>query len=560
MSNTPPKASIQVFDSSLNFLGEVDTYESLTHVRGWNKPGDWSVAINWNIFDDSKMLRYASLFQIGGYITIGNDGYKNGIINVIDQPITSDGKQSQLITISGTEISGIFNRRLLNAPAGQDVYTLSAPAETVIKTIISDQCGPTALNANRRFPYLTIATNQARGDNYLVSNAYTNLLDEIANCSIATLLGWSIYLDRANKQLVLDCALGNDLTAGQPNNAIFSTNYDTLLSADLITTNEQYRNLATVTGKGQGASRPVLDVYNGTEPSGFDRFETYVNANDKTSTPDLTLKGQAQLGTYKYTSTLEGMCLAKSPLTYGINYNLGDFVTIEAYNYSLNKQITAIQESWGNLTYELTPTFDKAPATITSQMANSSANLGAQVSKLGFSVSQVPQWQPYPSGTYSFPSGNQTVASGVLAVGAQTTAPSFGTGAIMTAQYRDWGSTIDIALHIESTATAPSNGNGAYFFPLPLGKVFDATRCSLSSAVTNGTALPGVVAYGLAGGVNYVMAASLSPYTTTYGYIYGSYLVGSTGASSVFQWSNAVWAATWTNMRSDIRIMGIPVQ
>lgn len=412
MSNTPPKAPIQVFDSSLNFLGEVDTYESLTHMRGWNKPGDWSVAINWNIFDDSGMLRYASLFEIGGFITIGNDGFKNGIINSIDQPITSDGKQSQLITISGTEISGIFNWRLLNAPAGQDVYTLNAPAETVIKTIISDQCGPTSLNANRRFPLLTIATNQARGDNYLVSNAYTNLLDEIANCSIATLLGWSIYLDRANKQLVLDCALGNDLTAGKPDNAIFSTNYDTLLSADLITTNEQYRNLATVTGKGQGASRPVLDVYNGTEPSGFDRFETYVNANDKTSTPDLTLKGQAQLGTYKYTSTLEGMCLAKSPLTYGVNYNLGDFVTIEAYNYSLNKQITAIQESWGNLTYELTPTFDKAPATITSQMANSSANLGAQVSKLGVTPPTITYLSNSETGININGSTSKTVSGG----------------------------------------------------------------------------------------------------------------------------------------------------
>ena len=383
MATIPPKAPIQVFDSSLNFLGEVDTYESLDHTRGWNKPGPWSCAINWNIFDDSGMLRYASLFTIGGYITIGCDGYKNGIINAIDQPIGSDGKQSQIITVSGTEITGIFNRRLLNAPAGQDVYSLTAPAETVIKSIISGQCGPTALNANRKFPNLVIAANQARGDNYLVSNAYTNLLDEIANCSIATLLGWSIYFDRANRQLVLDCALGDNLVTGQPNNAIFSTDYDTLLSSDLTITNEQYRNLATVTGKGNGAARPVLDVYNGTEPSGFERFETYVNANDKSSTPDLTSKGQAQLGTYKYTSTLEGMCLAKSPLTYGVNYNLGDFVTIEAYDYSLNKQITAIQESWGNLSYELTPTFDKAPATITSQMANSSANLGAQVSKLG---------------------------------------------------------------------------------------------------------------------------------------------------------------------------------
>jgi hypothetical protein len=494
MINIPPKAPIQVFDSSLNFIGEVDTYESLTHQRGWNKPGDWSVAINYNIFDDSKTLRYSDLFQIGGYITIANDGYRCGIINTIEKPIDQDGKQSQIIKISGQEPTCIFNRRMLDVPAGQDTYSLNAPAETIIKTVISDQCGPTALNVKRKFPLLSIATTQGRGLSYLISNAYTNVSDELNACSIATTLGYFIYLDRANKQLVLDCALGNNLVAGQPGNAIFSTDYDTLLSADLTTTIEQYKNLATVTGKGVGSARTVIDVYNGTEPSGFDRYETYVNANDKTTTPDLTLKGQAQLGTYKYTSTLEGAVLAKSPLIYKINYNLGDYVTIKAYDYSLNKQITMVEESWANLDYSIKPTFDKAPITLTSQVAVFSANMGSQVSKLGVSPTYTePVWQSYPSGTYVFPSGNQNVAAGVLPIGATTTAPTFGNGTVKIAYWRDHGKTIDIRFDIfQTTSAGTAAGNGDYFLPLPLGKLFDTTMLTLSSGNFSGSMLGGV--------------------------------------------------------------------
>jgi len=383
VSQVPPQAPVQVFDSSLNFVGEVDAYSSLSHIRGWNGPGAWSVKINWSVMDDSKTIRYAALFAIGGYITIGGDGTKCGIITSIERPIDEGGKQSQDVVISGYEPTVIFNRRMVDVPSGQDFYTLNAPAETVIKTAVSAQAGPTATNANRAFPLLSIAADQGRGTTYLLSVAYTELLGELTNCSVATKLGFFITLDRTNKLLVLDCALGTDRTAGNNPAAIFSTDYDTLKSADLKESNEQFKNLATVTGQGTGQLRTVLDVFVGPEPVGFDRFETTVNANNLTSTPDLTSKGTQQLSTFGYTKTLDATILAKSQLVYQTDYNLGDFVTVEAYDFSDNVQITAIQESWEPLQYDLVPTFDKAPATITNQMATSAKNQGALVSNLG---------------------------------------------------------------------------------------------------------------------------------------------------------------------------------
>jgi len=398
----PPKVPIQIFDPDLNFVAEVDVCSSVTHTRGWNAPGPFSLKINWNITDDKGMIQYAALFEIGGFITIDNDGSKCGIITSIEKPIDEAGKQSQDIVVSGYEPTVIFNRRMVDVPSGSDFYTLNDPAETVIKTAVSAQAGPTATNVNRAFPLLSIAADQARGDTYLLSAAYTELLGELSACSVATRLGWFITLDRTNKLLVLDCALGNDLTAGNTPSAVFSTDYDTLRSATLKESNEQYKNLATVTGQGTGQLRTVLDVFNGTEPSGFDRFETTVNANNLTSTPDLTLKGSQQLDAFIYTKTLDASILAKSPLVYGSDYNLGDFVTVAAYDFSEDVQITAIQESWEPLGYDLVPTFDKAPPTITTQMAMSTKNQGAAIGNLGYPSSGSNAnglWIKFPDGT-----------------------------------------------------------------------------------------------------------------------------------------------------------------
>lgn len=411
--STTPRAPIQIFDSNLNFVAEVDTYASLTHTRGWNAPGPFQIEINWNVHDDTGTIFYAQLFQVGGYITIDNDSRKCGLILAIEKPIDQGGKGSQNIKVSGFEPTILFNRRMIDVPSGSDFYTLNSNAETVIKTVISDQAGPTATNMKRKMPLLSIATNQGRGDNYLLSVAYTELLGELTNCSVATRLGFFIELDRANKRIILDCELGTDLTAGNNPAAIFSTNYDTLKSANLKTSLEQFKNLATVTGQGTGQLRPVLDVYTAPEPTGVDRFETYVNANNLLTTPDLTAKGSQTLDSFSYTKQLDAEILASSPLVYGQDYNLGDFVTVAAYDFSENVQITAIQESWQPLQYDLVPTFEKAPPTISGQMAISSKNLGSQVSNLGFPSSGSNangKWTKFPGGKM-MQSGTVTVTT-----------------------------------------------------------------------------------------------------------------------------------------------------
>jgi len=107
------------------------------------------------------------------------------------------------------------------------------------------------------------------------------------------------------------------------------------------------------------------------------------------------------------------------------------------------------------------------------------------------------QWKPYPAGTYVFPSGNQTVAEGVLAIGAITTAPTLGTVTIKKAWYKDNGNkTADIMFSVTQTSNAgAANGTGLYLIPLPLGMLIDSSIVQLGTTLFDGSNI------GLIGGI-----------------------------------------------------------
>jgi hypothetical protein len=101
-----------------------------------------------------------------------------------------------------------------------------------------------------------------------------------------------------------------------------------------------------------------------------------------------------------------------------------------------------------------------------------------------------PAWQPYPAGTYSFPSGNQAVAAGVLPIGASATAPTFGNGAIKKAKFRNWGSSLDLFIDIQNVSTTGgNNGSGTYYIPLPLGYQLDTSQIALTTTGVDGSCI-----------------------------------------------------------------------
>lgn len=128
---------------------------------------------------------------------------------------------------------------------------------------------------------------------------------------------------------------------------------------------------------------------------------------------------------------------------------------------------------------------------LTDSEAASVASLQAQIDALKAGSYAPGLWLPYPAGTYVFPSGNQTVAEGVLAVGAVTTAPTFGNGSSQKAWYKSNGNkTIDIMISIlQPTATGAANGTGFYRIAMPLGITLDSSFYSNTSNNYDGSSI-----------------------------------------------------------------------
>jgi hypothetical protein len=172
--------------------------------------------------------------------------------------------------------------------------------------------------------------------------------------------------------------------------------------------------------------------------------------------------------------------------------------------------------------------------------------------------SSSPIWQPYPAGTYIFPSGNQTVLAGILAFGATVTAPTFGTGSVLKAWWRDNGKTIDIMYNIsQTTATGTTAGAGAYLLPLPAGKLFDpAFGLNLLIGVSGWT----LGMYYISGGTLYVANGWLY-YATTNTFAITLQYADSNGTANVASWGpGAAPPSALSQLSAGGIVCGIPVQ
>lgn len=301
----------------------------------------------------------------------GRDPYCVGIITKLEKTEGENGKGSQIITASGFEAKIIFSWRIILPQSASPLYTLTDQAESVMKQLVKDQCGSTA-DADRQFSILDIATDQSRGDSYFLNVRYNaTVAEKLQEISLATGIGYYLYLDEANQSLVFECGTGVDRTATQSTNskAIFTTDWDTIKSVKLSTSDDQYRNYAYAAGQGVGVDRNVREVYSTTaEPTDLDRKEIFIDARDADNNTDLDSRAAQRLGELNIQTTIDGMPLTYSPLVYRTDYDLGDTVTVSAYGESSDHQITEVKESWAPLKYNISCVFDKEPASLPAQV------------------------------------------------------------------------------------------------------------------------------------------------------------------------------------------------
>lgn len=195
-------------------------------------------------------------------------------------------------------------------------------------------------------------TTQVTGDN-LMEYLYSLLKQAEAS--------YCITCDLSTKQLTFAPRQGAD----KRTSAIFSTQWDNLISLTYEYSDKDYRNYAVVAGQDEGDARIYVTV---DRTDGGVRRELYVDARDLQQEEDEALddykarliqRGEEKLAEYVIVEKCDTEIDTQSNLEYMKDFDLGDICTVveSQHGISCEKRITECEEVYENGAFSLSVTF-----------------------------------------------------------------------------------------------------------------------------------------------------------------------------------------------------------
>lgn len=333
---------LYTFDRDLNFKGIVDQFISLRFIRKYYGRGEFEMQCSLTL-DTLILLKRENIV------------YKKGdneacYIEYVHLKQDDDGKE--IIVVKGKTLTGYLNRRIV---WGTEI--INNTAENAMRQLVDHNCiNPT--DANRKINNLVLGAikNFTAEVDYQVS--YKNLGEEIENLSNISDLGHRIKFDVGNKKLLFEVYQGIDRSVNQCVNpiAIFSKEFENVISQEFTDSLNNYRNIALIGGIGDGPDRKLAVVGSA---EGLDRFEVFSDQRNLSNKDEdnnlisdvdyiklLIEKGNEALAATKEILTFDGTIDANSNLKYKIDFDLGDIVTCvsKRWNLVLNARITEIEE------------------------------------------------------------------------------------------------------------------------------------------------------------------------------------------------------------------------
>lgn len=326
--------NLYVLDLDFNRIGIIDDYNKLEIERHYKKSGELRMQID----GSAEIL---DLLQ-KGRILVKEDDWQHGYL--IMHRDYFDEKTTEL-EITAPSINSLLNRRIV---LGQQEF--KGNVENVIKSFVQvNAVNPT--NVNRTIPNLVISSNSGI-DIETTEGTSNDVLDEYLYeiCNKHD-MSWEIVLDIPNKQFIFTTWQGADRSTEQSINPhiIFSKDRENVLKQNYVESDLDYKSTAIVAGEGEGSARTYHTVNN--EYSGFDRFEVYVDARDLQSTyqvenEEVTIpedeyktllheRGLSKLSEYQKIQTFESEIDMYSQYTFGVDYDLGDKISIVHDNLNI---------------------------------------------------------------------------------------------------------------------------------------------------------------------------------------------------------------------------------
>jgi len=324
----PLTSMITIFDSTLTRIGVLEDYEYLQWTFRYRKPGDFKLVINRYKPNTTYLVKGNILaLYVAGY-------YRAAIIESVKVGLTEEGKISENYEIVGRTLGGILAERIALhvTDSGTGYDSQDTYAETAMRHYVNVNCMD-AVNTDRNYPLLYLETPDGeRGGNVKYDGRFQYISEIHEEISLTSGLGWDIVLDPTNKKMVFVIIEGLDRSYGNGENSpvTFSPRFGNIRLLSYLDSSINSKNVVYVAGQGDANTRDVDEVtYLGAVYTGMSRREFLIDARDLDSTDKMLQRGNERLAELGEEKVIEIENLSTGPFSYGIDFYLGDIITIE---------------------------------------------------------------------------------------------------------------------------------------------------------------------------------------------------------------------------------------
>lgn len=276
-----------------------------------------------------------------------DDGDALFLVEQVETHKTGSSRANAEVTATGRAIEGIATQERLVIPAALADYDAQTAvvAETAIKHYVTGQAGSGAAAA-RQIANLNVVGTSGRGSGVTVQARYQPVQDILLQIGLLSGMGWGTSLNRATGKVDFDVIVGTDRQAS----VFFDFDFGTVTEWQDVDSILTSKTVAVVGGQGDLAARDVETRWSGSEPTGLDRREGFVDARD-VAAGNLSLldaRGDAFLGANGGTRTNEATISQFGSFQPGVDWYLGDVVLLRDAQAGVNEaaRVVELERTW----------------------------------------------------------------------------------------------------------------------------------------------------------------------------------------------------------------------
>lgn len=342
---------VYILDSLLRRTAVVDLFESLIWTERWTSIGDFELLIN-------STAESRGQFVNGVLLSINNSN-RVMVVETVENSNNTDGKN--MLKVKGRSLESILEHRVAAASLSdlttEPKWVLSGKPADIARAMFDHICVTGALDLNDKIPLIapgnlypadnipepaaTITWEQEPDTLYKAIKDLCELYD----------LGFRLTRDDVTSKLYFNVYSGNNRTTLQSAlpSVVFAPGLENLQNTTELTTMEQAKNVAYVFSP-QGFEMVYPDNFD-PDTNGYERRVLVVKVGALSGTdPDfpndppteaevsayLIQKGKEELSKTRAWSAFDGELNRNSSYKYGVDYYLGDLITMQNADGAMN--------------------------------------------------------------------------------------------------------------------------------------------------------------------------------------------------------------------------------